>query len=135
MRNQSPARSAIAATPSASPAVISPALPTPETSQEILDTNGVANLLGFTVKQVQERTRSRAEVTGSRIPHHAVGKRILFVRSEVLAWVMSCPPRQKKDYRLSPAGRKSLTLRNKQRRNTNQNSGQGSHEDRTAVSR
>jgi hypothetical protein len=108
-------------------------------SDEILDRIGVARLLALTPEQVDERVRTRAGA--NRIPCHALGpKTIRFIRSEVLNWLVSQPQNSKRDYRLSPAARKSLVIRNKQRRTnrvSNQNSDQNSRQrsqDRMAVS-
>ena len=102
-----------------------PPVPAAQSQDEILDKFGVARLLALTPEQVDERVRTRAGA--GRIPHHVLGaKTIRFVKSEVLAWLMSQPPKPKREYRLSPAGRKSLQRRNRQRAEDNR--------DKTAVS-
>jgi predicted DNA-binding transcriptional regulator AlpA len=82
-------------------------------SPEILDVEGVAALLGVDPSYVHEKTRARCL---NPLPSHSIGRYLRFFRSEVLAWVAAQPTtRPKRKYRLSPAGRKKLQQRNRDR--------------------
>jgi|HubBroStandDraft_4_1064222.scaffolds.fasta_scaffold1834442_1 hypothetical protein len=85
----------------------------PTVNPEILGPDDVARLLGVDTTYVFEKTRSRC---ANPLPSHSLGRYLRFFKHEVLAWLAAQPSdRPKRKYRLSPAARKRLQQRNRER--------------------